>query len=611
VPYYGTAFHFAEPCVNITAFRGCPSNGNLCHVAVTCAPLGEAFVGARSTGKIAATRRAKRVEVTVRLSQQRCIDRDRVAQRIRESFALSDIGPARVGNNATHPYRVDLLIIGGGINGAGIARDAAGRGLKVALVEQSDLASATSSAATKLIHGGLRYLELFEFRLVREALMERERLMSIAPHLIRPLEFVCPHVPALRPLWQLRLGLFLYDHLASRTRLPASRALRLAGTQYGAPLRDRFVKGFTYADCWVDDSRLVALNAVDAAERGALVHTRTRFVSALSTREGWHVECKKLSNAERVHFRARAIVNAAGPWVQQCLQSVQDTAGDKRQAKIRLVKGSHIIVPRLYEGDHAYTLQHTDGRVIFTIPYEGDHTVIGTTDLAYEGDPAAVSIEKQEIEYLCAAANAYFLCSIEAKDVRWTYSGVRPLVDDESTNVSKVTRDYRLELGTSKDGLAVLSIFGGKITTYRKLAEAALRRLQPFVGGSTNSWTHGKALPGGNIENGHFDALLSQVRSQFGFLPDSLSLRVARAYGTRVFRWLSAAKQLSDLGTNFGGGLTQAEIEYLVAHEWAVTADDILWRRTKCGLHMNDAQRASVGRYLESRGAVPRVAVSS
>lgn len=493
----------------------------------------------------------------------------------------------------------DLLVIGGGINGAGIARDAVGRGLRVALLEQSDLASATSSAATKLIHGGLRYLEFFEFRLVREALIERERLLGIAPHIIRPLEFVWPHVEALRPRWQLRIGLFLYDHLGGRKRLASSRGVRIGGTQYGAPLRQDIRHGFTYSDCWADDSRLVVLNALDAHERGASIHTRTRFIAAESTPSLWRIECEHVPSSRRFQIQARAIANAAGPWVERALHQVGGTQ-DEQTTQVRLVKGSHIVVPRLYEGEHAFTLQNADGRVIFMIPYEERYTVVGTTDLPYDGDPSQVKISDDEITYLCNAVNAYLRKPISAADVKWTYSGVRPLVDDESANVSKVTRDYRLELSTSKDGLAVLSIFGGKITTYRKLAEAALEKLQPFVGGSPKEWTDRSALPGGDIPQGDFEKFLKHVRGRWSFLPDDLSLRLSRAYGTRLASVLGAAKRLGDLGAHFGAGLTQAEIDHLRTREWAMTADDILWRRTKRGLHMTEEERARVREYMES-----------
>lgn len=483
------------------------------------------------------------------------------------------------------PY--DLLVVGGGINGAGIARDAAGRGLKVVLVEQSDLASATSSASTKLIHGGLRYLESFEFRLVREALVEREKLLAIAPHIIRPMQFVLPHVEGLRPRWQIRLGLFLYDHLGGRRRLAASRYTRIAGTPFGTQMQPQIAHGFVYSDCWVDDSRLVVLNAMDAAQRGAVVRTRTRFLAASAQTGLWHAELENQRSGERSTIRARAIVNAAGPWVKQVLQAIHASEID---AQVRLVKGSHIVVPQLYSGTHAYLLQNPDGRVVFTIPYEHDFTLIGTTDLPFAGDAASVQISPAEIEYLCTTANGYFTRSIGAKDVRWTYAGVRPLSDDESSNASKVTRDYKLELSAG-EGPAMLSVFGGKITTYRRLAESALQKLQPSIGGDTTSWTARQSLPGGDLPRDDFDAFLTGVERRWPFLPETLALRLSRAYGTRISDIIGSARRLEDLGQDFGAGLTQAEVTYLQQHEWAMTADDILWRRSKTGLHMTAEQR--------------------
>ncbi|HKE96416.1 MAG TPA: glycerol-3-phosphate dehydrogenase, partial [Povalibacter sp.] len=358
---------------------------------------------------------------------------------------------------------VDLLIVGGGINGAGIARDAAGRGHKVVLVEQSDLASATSSSSTKLIHGGLRYLELFEFRLVREALVERERLLGIAPHIIRPMQFVLPHVEGLRPRWQIRAGLFLYDHMGGRRRLPASHAVRMSG-EYAGALQPGILHGFVYSDCWVDDSRLVVLNAMDAAARGATILTRTKFLGANASAGRWHVQLTDQRTGARSMITARAVVNAAGPWVEDVLQHFPHV---RNEAQVRLVKGSHIIVPRLYPGEHAFLLQNPDGRVVFTIPYEGEFTLIGTTDIPYERDPATAGITAEEIEYLCRTVNGYFVRPIGPDDVQWTYSGVRPLHDDEAASASKVTRDYKLELAETDSLPPLLSVFGGKITTYR------------------------------------------------------------------------------------------------------------------------------------------------
>jgi glycerol-3-phosphate dehydrogenase len=481
---------------------------------------------------------------------------------------------------------VDLLIVGGGVNGAGVARDAAGRGLTVALVEQADLAAATSSASTKLIHGGLRYLEFFEFRLVREALIEREQLLAIAPHIIRPMQFILPHVANLRPRWQIRAGLFLYDHLGGRKRLPASRAVRLDRDAYG-PLQPSLRHGFAYADCWVDDSRLVVLNARDAADRGAAVHTRTRFVSADVRGDCWIARCEPRAGAP-FEIRARAILNAAGPWVEQVLRALPQVRVD---AQVRLVKGSHIVVPRLYDGDHAFMLQNPDGRIVFTIPFEQRYTLVGTTDVPFDGDPASVRISNEEIEYLCATVSAYFRTPLAPQAVRWTYAGVRPLSDDESANASKVTRDYRLELDQSGEHPVLMSVFGGKITTYRRLAELALSKLQPHIGGSRTSWTHRSPLPGGELPRGDVGAFLADVRARWSFLTPEQSLRLVRAYGARVEKILDGAACAEDLGEDFGAGLTRAEVDYLVAQEWARDAEDILWRRTKAGLHMSDAQQ--------------------
>jgi glycerol-3-phosphate dehydrogenase len=431
-------------------------------------------------------------------------------------------------------------------------------------------------------------------------LIERERLLAIAPHIVRPLQFVWPHVEALRPRWQLRIGLFLYDHLGGRERLPGSRGIRLAGTDYGTSLQETLRHGFIYSDCWADDSRLVVLNAMDAAEHGAMVFTRTRFVSATGAANLWQAQCEHLISGERLHITARAIVNAAGPWVERVLQRVAHQE-DAPSAQVRLVKGSHIVVPRIYTGEHAFTLQNHDGRVIFAIPYEQHYTVIGTTDVPFEGDPSQVQISEEEVRYLCEAVNRYFRTPVTPQDVKWAYSGVRPLADDESANVSKVTRDYRLEVSTPTGGPPLLSVFGGKITTYRKLAEAALDKLRPHIGGSPQAWTAGTALPGGDLPHADFAAFLAKTQARWRFLSADLALRLARAYGTRMAHIIGAAQQFSDLGIHFGAGLTQAEVDYLRDHEWAVTADDILWRRTKRGLHMTIEQRIGVERYIQGQ----------
>lgn len=495
---------------------------------------------------------------------------------------------------------VDLLIVGGGVNGAGIARDAAGRGLKVLLVEQDDLASATSSASTKLIHGGLRYLEFFEFRLVREALIERERLLRIAPHIIRPMQFILPHVPELRPRWLMRLGLFFYDHIGGRKILPASRSVRLANGAFG-PLRPGLDHGFAYSDCWVDDSRLVVLNALDAAQRGASIRTRTRFLSARVEGSQWVANLQDSKSNEAARVRARAIVNAAGPWVQQVLQRFPEM---EVSAQVRLVKGSHIVVPRLFQGEHAFMLQNADGRIVFAIPYQQQFTLVGTTDVPFTGDATKVSISPDEVLYLCSTINSYFRKHIAPADVKWSYAGVRPLSDDESRNASKVTRDYRLEITeTTRDAPPLLSIFGGKITTYRKLAESALEKLQPHLNSSDREWTDQAPLPGGDVPRADFPAFAAGVQKRWPFLPGPLADRLAHAYGTRVEKILGKAQAMLDLGEHYGAGLTQAEIDYLVAHEWARSADDVLWRRTKLGLHLNELERRRVAQLFESQSS--------
>lgn len=496
---------------------------------------------------------------------------------------------------------VDLLIIGGGVNGAGIARDAAGRGLKVLLVEQDDLASATSSASTKLIHGGLRYLELFEFRLVREALIERERLLRIAPHIIRPMQFILPHVPELRPRWLMRLGLFFYDHIGGRKILPASRSVRLANGAYGH-LRPGLDHGFAYSDCWVDDSRLVVLNALDAALRGATIRTRTRFLSARVEGSTWLANLQDVKSNQTAGVRARAIINATGPWVRQVLRSFPEM---DVSAQVRLVKGSHIVVPRLFQGEHAFMLQNPDGRIVFAIPYQQQFTLVGTTDVPFSGDAGKVSISQDEVLYLCNTVNSYFRRPIAPADVKWSYAGVRPLSDDEATNASKVTRDYRLELTeTSRDAPPLLTIFGGKITTYRRLAESALEKLRPHLNSSDREWTDRAALPGGDVPRADFAAFAAGVQKRWPFLPAPLAQRLAHAYGTRVEKILGKAQAMLDLGEHYGGGLTQAELSYLVAHEWARSADDVLWRRTKLGLHLNEQERHRVAQLFD-RAATP------
>ncbi len=473
----------------------------------------------------------------------------------------------------------DLLVIGGGINGTGIARDAAGRGLSVMLVEQDDLASHTSSASTKLIHGGLRYLEYGEFRLVREALIERERLWRMAPHIIWPLRFVLPQTQSPRPAWMVRLGLFLYDHLGGRKRLPATGTVRLDASPLGDGLKDRGGRGFVYSDCWVEDSRLVVLNARDAADRGACVLTRTRLVSARRDGAGW-VATIADTRGERT-VRARALINAAGPWVADVLERV---GSHQRDRSVRLIKGSHLVVPRLYAGEHALMLQNPDRRIVFAIPYERDFTLVGTTDEPWDGPPGRATISPPETAYLLATIARYFTRPVGEDAITWSYAGIRPLYDDHAGNASAVTRDYVLDLDTDDGRAPMLSVFGGKITTYRKLAEHALDKLAPHFPQAGGAWTGGATLPGGDFDD--FEVYLAQLVAERSALPHALLRRLVRAYGTKVRVLLASATTMAALGEDLGGGLTTREVEYLRDAEWAVDAEDILYRRSKLGLHV-------------------------
>ncbi|HKY83158.1 MAG TPA: glycerol-3-phosphate dehydrogenase [Sphingobium sp.] len=487
------------------------------------------------------------------------------------------------GNEACGAF--DMLIVGGGINGAGIARDAAGRGLSVLLVEQDDLAGHTSSASTKLIHGGLRYLEYGEFRLVRESLIERERLWGMAPHIIWPLRFVLPQTQSPRPAWTVRLGLFLYDHMGGRKRLPATETVALEGSSLGEGLADRSGRGFVYSDCWVEDSRLVVLNAMDAAARGARILTRTRLESA--TREGGEWRARIADATGKRDVRARILVNAAGPWVSDVI----GRAGLSSGRAVRLVKGSHIVVPRLYAGDHAFMLQNPDRRIVFAIPYEGHFTLIGTTDQPWEAAPAKTGISEPEARYLIETANRYFARKIGPDEIIWSYAGIRPLHDDKAASAAAATRDYVLDL--DNDGPPLLSLFGGKITTYRRLAEHALNLL-----GVPGAWTAGAVLPGGDLgeDFGDFADRLIALRPD---LPAALLRRLARAYGTRALVLLGDARNMADLGELFGGDLSRAEVDYLVANEWARTAEDMLYRRSKLGLHLPAEAAERIDRYLQ------------
>jgi D-erythritol 1-phosphate dehydrogenase len=493
----------------------------------------------------------------------------------------------------TRPF--DLLVIGGGINGAGIARDAAGRGLSVVLVEKDDLAAHTSSASTKLIHGGLRYLEHYEFRLVAEALAEREVLLRVAPHIIEPLLFVLPHEPHLRPSWMIRAGLFLYDRLGGRMTLPKSFSVRLAGTRYGTGLKPRFRKGFVYADARVDDARLVVCNALDARARGSDIRVRTKLVAARRDNGLWHATLVDDAGA-RSDVTARALVNAAGPWVRDVLGELSEVP---IAAGVRHVKGSHIVVPRIHDAPHAYILQNADNRIVFVIPYQDAFSLIGTTDVPVEHYAHPV-ISDEETYYLLTLANTYVERPLAASDIVWSYSGVRPLYDDGTSDPSAITRDYVLQLDAGRDAAnaPVLSIFGGKITTYRKLAEAALAELRPFFPAMGPSWTHAAPLPGGDLPGGDRDAWLAELRQRYPALPADLLRALARRHGTRALAVLADTRSPADLGEDFGAELTEREIRYLQRDEWAVTADDVLWRRTKCGLAMTGARRARVAEFL-------------
>jgi glycerol-3-phosphate dehydrogenase len=489
-------------------------------------------------------------------------------------------------SSPAEPY--DLAVIGGGINGAGIARDAVGRGLSVVLFEKGDLGGGTSANSTKLIHGGLRYLEHYAFRLVREALMEREILLGIAPHIIWPLRFVLPHHRRLRPAWLLRLGLFLYDHLGGRKTLPATKRIDLTSSPYGAPLSPGHRIGFEYSDCWVEDSRLVLLNAKDAAERGATILPRMAVSTA--RREGalWRITAE--GHDGQAEFHARALVNAAGPWVGAVQGLVM---GSNQPARLRLVKGSHIVLPRLYDHDRAYIFQNADGRIIFAIPYERDFTLIGTTDEDHADPDEAPQISEGEITYLCAAASGYFRAPVKREDIVWTYSGLRPLYDDGASKAQEATRDYVLKLDASAGQAPLLTIFGGKITTYRKLAEAALAelRLKPEKAG----WTARAALPGGDFASDGFAALLAEFQRDFPQLPGSLCTRLLRAYGTRAWRIFTPGQ---DPGPPIGADLHEAELDYLRREEWAATPEDVLWRRSKLGLGFDAGAQDRLARLM-------------
>ena len=496
----------------------------------------------------------------------------------------------------------DLFIIGGGVNGCGIARDASGRGLRVFLAEQGDLASGTSSASTKLIHGGLRYLEHYEFRLVREALIEREVLLNAAPHIIWPLRFVLPHHKGLRPWPVLRLGLFLYDHLGGRKVLPGTRGVKLRTDVTGMPLKDSFSRGYEYSDCWVEDARLVVLNARDAEAKGAVIRTRTKCTSARRVEGLWELTISREDGVEE-KIRAKALINSAGPWVSQVLGAV---VGRNDPDKIRMVKGSHLVVDKLYDHDRCYIFQNADGRICFAIPYEKNYTLIGTTDEDHKGDPGNPQISEAETHYMLGAVSAYFKTPVTRENVRWAYSGIRPLYDDGASKAQEATRDYVLKLDHPDGGAPLLSVFGGKITTFRKLAESAMEKIEPFFPEMGKPWTEAASLPGGDFPFAEVDARIAALARQFPFLEQEQARRLFRAYGTDAWKMLDGARSAADLGRRFGP-LSEREVEWLKTREWARSADDILWRRSKLGLHMSREEQDALRSYMTPAAEAPEL----
>ena len=494
------------------------------------------------------------------------------------------------------PRSVDLLVIGGGINGTGIARDAAGRGLDVLLCEQDDLAGHTSSASTKLIHGGLRYLEHRDFRLVRHSLRERAILLRNAPHIIWPMRFVLPHHAGLRPWWTIRLGLFLYDHLGGNGPLPPCASVDLSRHASGRALQGRYRRAFEYSDCWVQDSRLVVLNARDAHARGAEIRTRTECVSLAQNDSSWTAELADQESGERVTVEARGVVNASGPWVGR-IRSL--AGGAEAKHRVRLVKGSHIVVRKLFDHPYPYIFQTGDGRVLFAIPYEEDYTLLGTTDVEFNSAPGRVEITGKEVDYICAAANAYFETSINPGDAVWMYAGIRPLLDDHAENASAVTRDYVLHLDPAP--APMLSVYGGKITTYRRLAERAMDMLAGPLRANGSRWTDNAPLPGGDVPNADIGAFIAQCASRYSWLPERLLRHFVRHYGADLHVMLAGRSSVEDLGEHFGAGLYAAEVAYLAEHEWARTAEDILWRRTRKGLGVSADGAERLRQYLQAR----------
>ncbi|GAA3925449.1 glycerol-3-phosphate dehydrogenase [Litoribacillus peritrichatus] len=484
----------------------------------------------------------------------------------------------------------DLIIVGGGINGAGIAADAAGRDLSVYLCEQNDFASATSSASSKLIHGGLRYLEHYEFRLVKEALKEREVLLNNASHLVKPMRFILPHQPHLRPAWMIRSGLFLYDHLGKREKLQGSHKVKFKGE---SSLDEKIKKGFEYADCWVDDARLVITNLISAQQNGASIHNQTRCIDAKKHKGLWHCKMENLLTGEQYDVKGKALVNAAGPWVASFIKDQVET---KSPYGIRLIKGSHIVVPRINKGDEAFILQNEDQRIVFVIPYLEKFSLIGTTDVEYQGNPSDVTISAEEVDYLLSVTNKHFKHKLTPADLIWTYSGVRPLCDDESDNPSAITRDYTLAIDDPTEN-PLLSVFGGKITTYRKLSEAAMTKLSDFFPEMSPAWTKDKPLPGGDFPHGKAQ-FIHMLSERFPWLRQDTIQRYADAYGTLAMKFLENIRSPEDMGEHFGGGLYSCEVDYLANHEWVTSAEDLLWRRSKLGLFLTHQQKNHLNYYL-------------
>jgi len=497
----------------------------------------------------------------------------------------------------------DLAVIGGGINGCGIARDAAGRGLSVFLCEQNDLAGGTSSASTKLIHGGLRYLEYYEFRLVRESLREREVLLNAAPHIIWPLRFILPHHKGLRPAWMIRLGLFLYDHIGGRKLLPGTSSVNLATDEAGASLKGSYTKGFEYSDCWVMDSRLVILNAQDAAAKGADIRVQTPLLSAERTKKIWTLNILDKKSGAKSTVKARTLVNASGPWLDSILNHISHS---KTAEHIRMVKGSHILVNKLFEHDRAYIFQNDDNRIIFAIPFQDKFTLIGTTDVDFNGKPDDVAIDDDEINYLCEAANEYFITQIGPDDVIHSYSGIRPLFDDGKSDAKAATRDYVLKLDTGDGEPPLLSIYGGKITTYRKLAESVLGRLEDFLPEMKDPWTEGANLPGGDFAPDGFQQEVEKLCSRCPVISEEHASRLVRTYGTCAHEMCAPVLTTKQLGIHFGHHFYSFEVDYLLTREWAQSAEDILWRRTRMGLFLNPEETAQLENYLREKLSQPR-----